>query len=63
MSNYATKTDLREATGVVICNLASKSDLASLKAEVDKIDKGKLRTVTADLSKQTNVVIIKKNFV
>ena len=38
LSNYATKADLNEATGVDTSNLAAKSDLAGLKAEVDKID-------------------------
>ena len=40
-----------------------KSDLASLKAEVDKIDINKLRTLHADLSKLSNVVdsnVVKK---
>ena len=40
-----------------------KSDLASLKAEVGKIDINKLRTLHADLSKLSNVVdsnVVKK---
>ena len=43
-------------------NLASKSDLASLKAEVDKIYIDKQKTVPVDLSKLSNVVseVIKK---
>ena len=36
--NYAAKVDLKGATGVDTSNLAAKSDLASLKAELDKID-------------------------
>ena len=36
--------------------LASKSDLFSLKAEVDKIDAGKLKTVLVELSKLSNLV-------
>ena len=32
-------------------NLTSKSDLASLKAEVDKIDKAKLKTVSGNRRK------------
>ena len=43
LSNYATKIDLKGATGTDTSNLAAKSDLASLKAEIDKIDKDKLR--------------------
>ena len=56
MSNYATKVDLKGATGVDTSNLASKSDLASLKAEVDKIDVDKLKTVPVDLSNLIDVV-------
>ena len=37
LSHYATKADLKGETGET-SNLAAKSDLASLKAEVDKID-------------------------
>ena len=37
-------------------NLASKSDLVSLKAEIDKIDVDKLNTVSVDLSKLRNIV-------
>ena len=36
-------------------NLAAKSDLASLKVEVDKIDMYKQTTFSADLSKRRNV--------
>ena len=61
-TNYATKTDLKNATGVDTSQLASKSDLASLKAEVDKIDVDKLKTVPVDLSKLSNVAnnVVKK---
>ena len=38
LSNYATPADLKGAAGVDTSNLASKSDLASLKAEEDNID-------------------------
>ena len=36
--SHATKSHSKGATGVAISNLATKSDLASLKAEVNKID-------------------------
>ena len=36
LSNYATKTDLKNATGIDTSKLAAKSDLVSLKAEVAK---------------------------
>ena len=44
--------------------MALKSNLASLKAEIDKIDVDKLKTVPVDLSKRSNVVnndIVKKS--
>ena len=54
LSNYATKADLKNAIGVDISKLAAKSDLVTLKAEVDETDTDKLKTV--DLSKISNVV-------
>ena len=45
--NYAT-TKIERATGVNISNLVSKSDLASLKAEVDEIDIDELKAVPGD---------------
>ena len=56
LSNYATKTDLEKATGVDTYKLAAKSDLVSLKAEIDKIYVEKLKTVSVDLSTLSNVV-------
>ena len=53
LSNYETKADLRKTTGINTSNLAAKSDLASIKAKIDKIDK--LKTVPVDLSKLRNV--------
>ena len=50
LSNYATKTDLKNATSIDTSQLAVKSDLASLKADIDKIDVDKLKTVPIDLS-------------
>ena len=63
LSNYATKTDLKIAAGIDTSKLALKSNLASLKAEVDKIVVDKLKTVPFDLSKLNNVVnndVVKK---
>ena len=56
MSNYATKTDLKKVTNVDVSSLASKTNLASLKTEVDKLENLKLSTVHADLAKLTNKV-------
>ena len=36
LSNYSAKADLKGATGVDKSNVAAKSDLASLNAQVDK---------------------------
>ena len=56
LSSYATKADLKGAIGADALSLAAKSDLASLKAKVDKIDVYKLKTVPADLTKLSNVI-------
>ena len=50
LSNYATKADLKNATGIDTSKLAMKSDFVRLKAEVDKIDISKLKTAPDDLS-------------
>ena len=61
--NYATKTDLKNITHVDVSSFASKTNLAALKTEVDKIDTDKLKTTPADLAKLSNVVkndVVKK---
>ena len=61
--NYATKTDLKNITHADVSGFASKTNLASLKTAVDKIDTDKLKTVPADLAKLSNVVkndVVKK---
>ena len=63
LSNYATKTDLKNVSHVDVSSFALKSNLTSLKTEVDKIDADKLKTVPVDLAKFSNVVkndVIKK---
>ena len=50
LSNYATKTDLKKAARVDTSKSAAKSDLASLKAEIDKVDLDKLKAVPTDLN-------------
>ena len=50
MSNYATKSDLKDATGIDTSKLAAKSDLVSLKTEVDKLDIDKLKYVPINSS-------------
>ena len=61
--NYATKTDLKNITHVDVSSFASKTNLAALKTEVDRIDTDKLKTTPADLAKLSNVVkndVVKK---
>ena len=63
LSSYATKTDLKNITHVNISNYASKTNLAALKTEVDKIDTDKLKAVPNELAKLSNVVnndVVKK---
>ena len=56
LTNYATKTDLKNITHVDVSSFASKTDLAALKTELDKIDVDKLKTKPVDLAKLTNAV-------
>ena len=56
LSNYATKNDLKKITHVNVSSFASKTNLAALKSEVDKIDVGKLKTAPVDLAKLTNAI-------
>ena len=56
LSNYATKTDLKNVTHVDTSTFALKTNLASLKTEVDKLDNEKLAPVPVDLSKLSDVV-------
>ena len=56
LSNYATKADLRNVSHVDVSSFAIKSNLASLKTEVDKIDADILKTAPVDLAKLSNVV-------
>ena len=56
LTNYATKTDLKNTTHVDVSSFASKTNLAALKTEVDKIDVDKLKTAPVDLAKLTKAV-------
>ena len=63
LSNYATKTDLKNVTHADTSSLALKTNLASLKTEVDQLAIDKLATVPIDLSKLSDVVktdVVKK---
>ena len=63
LSNYATKTDLKNILHIDVSSYALKSNLASLKTEADKLDTDKLTSVPFDLAKLSNVVkndVVKK---
>ena len=71
LSNYATKTDLKNARGVDTSSFTKKThlaylktDLSSLKSKVDKLDVDKLLPASVDLSKLSDVVnndVVKKD--
>ena len=54
--NYATETDLKNVTHVDTSCFALKSNLASLKTKVDKLDIDKLLPAPVDLGKLSDVV-------
>ena len=56
LTNYTTKTDLKNITHVEVSSFASKTNLAALKTEVYKIDVDKLKTAPVDLAKLTYAV-------
>ena len=59
------KTDLTNITYIDASSFALKTNLTSLKTEVDKLDIDKLAPVPVDLSKVSNVVkndVVKKLF-
>ena len=63
LSNYARKTNLKNVTHVDTSTFALKTNLASLKTEVDILDIDKLAPISVDLSKLSDVVkndVVKK---
>ena len=63
LTNYATKTDLKNIAHTDVSSFASKTNLSALKTKVDKIDVDKLKTVPDDLAKLSNAVkneVVKK---
>ena len=56
LANYATKDDVKNITPVGVSSYATKTNLAALKSELDKIDVDKLKTTPTDLDKLSNVV-------
>ena len=62
-SNYETKTDIKNISHVDTSSFALKTNLSSLKTEVDKLDIDKLIPISADLSKLSTIVkndVVKK---
>ena len=63
LSNYTAKTDIKNISHADTSSFALKTNLASLKTEVDKLDIDKLAPVPLDLSKLSDVVkndVVKK---
>ena len=63
LSNYATKSDIKNISYVDTSSFALKTNLANLKSDVDQLDINKLVPVPVDLSKLSDVVkndILKK---
>ena len=63
LSNYATKADIKNISHVDISSFELKTNLASLKTEVDTLDIGKLAPAPVDLSKLSDIVkndVVKK---
>ena len=63
LSNYATKTDLKNVTHVDTSSFALKTNLGNLKTEVNKLDIDKLVPVPVDLNKLSDAVkndVVKK---
>ena len=61
--NYAKKTDIKNISHVHTSSFALKSNLATLKTKVDKLDIYKFAPVPVELSKLSNVVendVVKK---
>ena len=56
LSNYATKTDIENISDIDTSSFALKSNLASIKIEVDKLDIDKLVPLPVDLSKLGDAV-------
>ena len=66
LPNYATKADIKNILHVDLSNFALKSNLPSLKTEVDKLNINKLVLAPVDLSKLSDVVkmmLLKKLYV
>ena len=64
LSNYATKADIKNISHADTSSFALKTNVASLKTEVDKLDVDKLVPVPVDLSELSDAVkndVVKKD--
>ena len=60
LSNYTTKTVLKNATGIDISPFAKKIDLGGLKSNVDKLDIDKLKNVPTNLKSKVDKLDVDK---
>ena len=66
LSNYATKTGIKNISHVDTSSFAPKTNLANLKTGFDKLDIDKLVHIPVDLSKLSDVVkndVVKKLYI
>ena len=65
LSNYATKTDIKNISHVDTSSFALKPNLANLKTEVDELDIDKLVPIPVVLRKLSDVVknVVKKLYI
>ena len=56
LSSYATKADLKNATGVGTSSFAKKANFSNSKSDVDKLDIDKFENVSTNLSNLKNKV-------
>ena len=66
LSNYATKTDIKDISHGDTSSFGLKTNLANLKTEVDNLDIDKLVSIPGELSKLGNVVkngVVKKKVI
>ena len=65
LSNYATKSDIKNISHVETSSFGLKTNLASLKTEADKLDIDNLVPVPVDLGKLSDLVkydVVKKMY-
>ena len=66
LSNYATKTDIKNISHIDTSSFKLKTNLANLKTEVDKLNINKLLSISVDLSKLVDavrMVLLKKLYI